>query len=131
MKRNRSIHSVITVVALVLGSAIAFAHNGVEHVLGTVKTVTGTAITVETVKHETSVIALDSTTTFTNKGVKALLKDLKVGDRVAIDTKDDASDKPHALTVKWGTSSATASSGTTKKGMPKATDHKMDPNMKM
>ena len=125
MKRNRRIHSFIAMAALTLGAAMAFAHDGVEHVMGTVKTLSATSITVETVKHKMAVIALDPATTFTNKGAKASMKDLKEGTRVAVDTKDDASDKPHALAVKWGaTSSPTAAA--TGKATPK-----MDPKMKM
>lgn len=120
MKHNRSIRSFIAMATLIAGSATAFAHDGVEHVMGTVKTVTETSITVETLKHEISAITLDPKTTYSNKGTKAALKDLKAGDRVAIDTKDDANDKPHAIVVKWGATSAANS-----------TDHKMDPNMKM
>ena len=49
------------------------------------------------------------------------MKDSVAGTRVVVDTKDDASDKPHALAVKWGATSAA-----------KADDQQeMDPNMKM
>jgi hypothetical protein len=120
MKHNRRIHSLIAMATLILGSSIALAHDGIEHVMGTVKTVSDTSITVETVKHAMATITLDSTTKFTNKDAKASMKDLKPGTRVVVDTKDDASDKPHALAVKWGATSAAS-----------ATDHKMDPNMKM
>jgi hypothetical protein len=122
MNQKRSIRSLIAMAALLLGSATAFAHNGIEHVMGTVKTLTDTSITVETVKHEMKTIALDPTTTFIYKGSKASPKDLKLADRVAIDTKDDAQDKPHAISVKWG-----ATTGVTSK----TSDHKMDPKMKM
>jgi len=40
------------------------------------------------------------------------MKDLKVGVRVAVDTKDDASDKPHAISVKWGATSAAGKAAT-------------------
>lgn len=122
MKRNRSIRTLIATVTLIAGSAMALAHNGVEHVLGTVKTMTETSITVETVKHEISVVALDAATTFSNKGAKASVKDLKVGDRVAINAKDDANEKLHAISVKWGATPAAAAKGQA---------HKMDPKMKM
>ena len=125
MKRNRRLHSFIAMAALTLGAPIAFAHDGVEHVMGTVKTLSATSITVETVKHEMAVIALDPATTFTNKGAKASMKDLKEGTRVAVDTKDDASDKPHAVSVKWGATSAAAKTKTGKAAP------KMDPKMKM
>ena len=125
MRFTKRFHTLAASVALIIGSTAAFAHNGIEHVLGTVKAVTDTSITVETVKHAVTTIALDPATTFTNKGVKASLKDLKVADRVAVDTKDDASDKPHAISVKWGATGAPAS----KSAAP--AEHKMDPKMKM
>ena len=117
---NRTLHSFIAMAVLTLGSAIAFAHDGVEHVMGTVKMLSDTSITVETAKHEMAAITLDPKTTFTNKGAKASIKDLKVGTRVVVNTKDDASDKPHAVSVKWGAATTA-----------KAGNHKMDPNMKM
>jgi hypothetical protein len=125
MKRKTISHTFIAMALMTFGSAIAFAHNGIEHVLGTVKALTATSITLETVKHEMIVIALDPTTAFTNKGEKASMKDLKEGVRVAVDTKDDASDKPHAISVKWGATSA-GGNAATGKAAPK-----MDPNMKM
>ena len=125
MRIPRRIHLLPATATLIFGSTAAFAHNGIEHVLGTVKTVTETSIKVETVKHAVTTIALDPATTFTNKGAKATLKDLKVADRVAIDTKDDASDKPHAISVKWGTTATPATKA------PAPAEHKMDPKMKM
>jgi hypothetical protein len=120
MKQNRKTHALIAMASLIMGSSIALAHDGIEHVMGTVKTVSDTSLTVETTKHEIATIALDPTTKFTNKDAKASVKDLKAGTRVVVDTRDDASDKPHALAVKWGATSAANSP-----------DHKMDPNMKM
>lgn len=125
MKHSRRTQVLIATVSLILGSSIALAHNGIEHVMGTVKTVSDTSITVETVKHEIATIALDPTTKFTNKDAKASLKDLKAGTRVVVDTKDDASDKPHALAVKWGGTSAAATAATGKAAPT------MDPKMKM
>ncbi len=117
MKQNRRTHALIAIASLILGSSIALAHDGIEHVMGTVKTVSDTSITVETAQHKIATIALDPTTKFANKDAKASLKDLKAGTRVVVDTKDDASDKPHAVAVKWGATSA---------GAPT-----MDPKMKM
>jgi hypothetical protein len=125
MKYSRIIRTFFATAILIAGSAAAFAHNGIEHVLGTVKQLTATSLTVETVKHETTTIILDPATTFSAKGAKASVKDLTVGERVAVDTKDDASDKPHAISVRWGATSP-AGKAATGKAAPK-----MDPNMKM
>ena len=115
------IQILIASASIILGPTAAFAHNGIEHVLGTVRTVSANSITVETVRHTVTMIALDPATTYTNKGVKSALKDLKVADRVAIDTRDDAADKPHAISVKWGTAKTPAPKA------PSRTERKINP----
>ena len=102
MNSKRNIHSVIAILALMLGSAIAFAHNGVEHVMGTVTAVTDTSITVDTVKHISVTVLLDPSTTFSNNDAQASLKDLKVGQRVVINAKENADKKLVGVSVKWG-----------------------------
>lgn len=124
--KSRGIRLFIAAATLVAGSSIASAHEGMEHLLGTVKAVTANSVTVESTKHQTSTVMLDVATTFTNKGAKASATDLKVGDRVAIEGKDGDDKKLHAVSVKWG--AVTAGSGKT---APKAAGHTMDPNMKM
>jgi hypothetical protein len=105
MNRRRSIHTFIAMAALMIGSAIAFAHNGIEHVMGTVTAVTDTSITVETVKHTVVTVMVDPSTTFTNKDAKASLKSLKVGERVVINAKAGTDKKLQAVSVKWGAAS--------------------------
>jgi GH25 family lysozyme M1 (1,4-beta-N-acetylmuramidase) len=104
MNRRRSIRILVAMGALMIGAAIAFAHNGIEHVMGTVKSVTNSSITVETVKHTAVTVMIDPSTTFTNKDAKASLKDLKVGERVVINAKEGADKKLQAVSVKWGAS---------------------------
>ena len=105
MNSKRSIHSVFAVFALMLGSAIAFAHNGVEHVMGTVTAVTDTSITVDTVKHTSVTVLIDPATTFSNNDAQASQKDLKVGDRVVINAKPNADKKLVGVSVRWGANS--------------------------
>src|SRR5260370_28400051 len=93
MNGKRSIHSIIAVLGLTLGSAIAFAHNGVEHVMGTVTAVTDTSITVDTVKHISVTVLIDPATTFSNSDAPASRKDLKIGQRVVINAKPNADKK--------------------------------------
>src|SRR6267154_6172983 len=93
MNGKRSIHSVFAVFALMLGSVIAFAHNGIEHVMGTVTAVTDTSTTVDTVKHTPVTVLIDASTTFSNNDALASLKDLKVGQRVVINAKENADKK--------------------------------------
>src|SRR5258708_23316415 len=102
MNSKRSIRAVIAVFALMLGSAIAFAHNGIEHVMGTVTAVTDTSVTVDTTKHTSVTVLLDASTTFSNNDAPASLKDLKVGQRVVINAKENTDKKLVGLTVKWG-----------------------------
>ena len=106
MNARRTLQSFIALAALVVGSAIAYAHNGIEHVLGTVTAVTDSAITVETVKHTSVTVMVDPTTNFRRRGEKALLKDLMKGERVAIDAKENKDENLIAVTVKWGGTSA-------------------------
>ena len=110
MNRKRSIRTLIAMAALIIGSAIAFAHNGIEHVMGTITAVTDNSITVDTVKHTSVTVMLDASTTFTNKDAKASLKDVKVGDRVVINAKEGADKKLQAVSVKWGASSSATTS---------------------
>src|SRR4051812_14973744 len=100
MRRKFTILAVLATV-LAFGS-IAAAHEGVEHIMGTVKAVDANSITVDTTKHATTTVLVNGSTKFTNKGAAASLKDLKVGERVAIDAKPDAAKKLVGSSVRWG-----------------------------
>ena len=69
--------------ALALAGAL-WAHEGAEHVIGTVKSMTTESVTVETAKHETLTIMLTPKTEVMKSKAKGEIKDLKVGDRVVI-----------------------------------------------
>jgi type 1 fimbria pilin len=99
---KKSVHTVLAMLALTLGPAIAFAHNGVEHVMGTVTAATDKSITVDTVKHTSVTVLIDPTTKFSKGTAQASRKDLKVGDRVAIDAKENSDKKLVGVTVKLG-----------------------------
>lgn len=101
MNTKRNIFTMIAVLAL-LGSAIAFAHNGVEHVMGTVTAVTETSVTVDTLKHESVTVLIDHSTTFSDNNTQASRSDLKVGQRVVINAKPNADKKLVGLSIKWG-----------------------------
>ena len=104
-KQKLSYTTVAVLFALLLGSVGTFAHPGMEHVMGTVSSVTDNSITVDTVKHTKVAVLIDSSTKFTNGAAQASLKDLKVGDRVVIHAKRNADQKLVGAEVKWGTSS--------------------------
>lgn len=95
---------------LAIATAMAFAHNGIEHVMGTVTAVTDNSITVDTVRHTSVTVVVDASTTFTHKDAKASIRDLKTGDRIVLNTKEGVGNKPHAVSVRWG---ATADRGMT------------------
>jgi hypothetical protein len=110
LNRKRYVRILIAAAALMAGSVAAFAHNGVEHVMGTVSTVTSNSIMVETVTHTTVTVMVDPSTTFSHQDMKASLKDLKVGERVVINAREGADKKLLGISVKWGaTPAATAS----------------------
>jgi len=101
MRRNR-LQVMIGAVALVLGSVIAYAHNGVEHVMGTVTAVTDASITVETLKHTFVTVLLDASTKFTKNDAQITRQEVKVGDRIVIDAKENKDEKLVGVAVKLG-----------------------------
>ena len=106
MHKRRNAQSIIAALAICLGSAIAFAHNGVEHVMGTITAMTANSITVDTPKHTSTTVLVDASTKYSHNGAEASMKHLKVGDRVVIDAKENAEKKLVGVTVKWGASAA-------------------------
>jgi hypothetical protein len=106
MIRRRSILTLSAIAAMMFWSAIAFAHNGIEHVMGTVTAKSDVSITVETLKHTTVTVMVDRSTTFTHTDAKASIEDLKIGERVAIDAKERADKKLQGVSVRWGARSS-------------------------
>lgn len=102
MKHELLFGAFMYLLALMLGASAALAHNGVEHLMGTVNAVTETSISVDTVKHTTVTVALNPSAQFSHNGAGASWKDLKVGERVAVDAKENAEKKLVAVSVKWG-----------------------------
>ena len=105
MHSRKPLRLLIALAALMVSSSAAFAHNGIEHVMGTIVEVSDSSITVETVKHAKVTVQVVSSTMFTNKDAAASIKDLKPGERVVINAKEAASHKLEAVSVKWGASS--------------------------
>jgi Domain of unknown function (DUF5666) len=83
---------------------LTFGHNGMEHVMGTVKAISANSVTVKTAAQEpkTITVALLPSTKFVKSGADASLKDLKVGDRVMVEAKENSSDKLEAVSVTFG-----------------------------
>ena len=92
VKHMNSIHSTKTAIrigllaGLCLGllPALGIAHNGEEHVTGTVAKISDTSVTVTTVAGKTVEVALDAKTTFTRSAQPIQKVDLKLGERVVI-----------------------------------------------
>src|SRR5262249_13824789 len=98
----RTLRVLTTAFVLGFGSTLVCAHNGGEHIMGAVTALNEGSVTVETVAHSSTTILLDATTKFTRNDVRISRRDLKVGDRVAIDAKQTSSKQLLGLTVRVG-----------------------------
>ena len=84
------------------------AHDGVEHVMGTVSKVSAQSVTVDTTDKKVVVVGLNSKTSYTRNDKKVDASDMKVGDRVMIDAKE-VNEKLVADSVKLGAAAGAAS----------------------
>lgn len=105
MQNRRFVSLSAAAVMLIAGAASAWAHNGIEHVMGTLSAKSEASVTVETPKHTKVTVLLDPGTTYNWNDKAASLNDLKVGERVVVNAKEDSSDKLHAVSVRWGANS--------------------------
>lgn len=102
MNITKSLGLITACFALLFGATAAQAHEGMEHVMGTVATVSDTSVVVETVKHTKVTVLIDPATKFIHGDAPDSVKDLKVGDRVVVHAKQDKNHKLVAAEVKWG-----------------------------
>src|SRR5258708_29022835 len=110
----------VAVFALALTlSAIAFAHGNEKHVMGTVTSISDNSITVETTSKKAVTVTVSAATKFQKSGSPAVLKDLKIGDKVVIHATGPE-EKLVAAEVRFGTMTKDTMSGM--KGM----DHPSD-----
>ena len=93
---------------VVLGFAtftgIAFAHNGMEHVMGTVTEVSPTALSVKAADGKIHTLTLNAKTKFSKGTTASTVKDVKVGQHVVINVPEEG-DQHVAAEVKLGTAS--------------------------
>jgi len=82
--------SALLVFAVLIWCSVAWSHGDEQHVLGTITKIEAGAITVSTTTGATTVVNIAATTKFVRGGAPATIKDLKVGDRVAIHAKPKA-----------------------------------------
>ncbi len=73
-----------TLFTLVLMVSSAYAHNGMEHVMGTVASITDNSITVATTDGKTQTVTTTADTKYSKMNAALALKDIKVGDHVVI-----------------------------------------------
>jgi len=93
--------TLITVVLSLLMTTAALAHEGMEHVIGTVSAVSSSSITVSTTAGASKEVGVDGTTKFMRGEAASALSDVQVGDRVVIHAqKHDG--KLHAAEVELG-----------------------------
>ncbi len=100
--------------ALVLAFGVfagaAYAHNGMQHVMGTVTAITSSNITVKATDGSTQTVLLSSDTKYL-KGTEVIAaKDIKVGDHVVIHATKKG-DQLTAAEVKIGTMKMNGMSG--------------------
>lgn len=104
--QSKKIFSVLTAAAaLTLGAVTTFAHNGIEHVMGTLSAKSDTSVTVDTVKHTKVTVLLDKATTYSFNDKAATFNDLKIGERVVVNAKEDSNEKLHGVSIRWGANS--------------------------
>jgi Cu/Ag efflux protein CusF len=72
------------VMTLGLALSFAYAHNGMEHVMGTIAGITGSSITVTTADGKSQTVLLNADTKYAKNDSAISLKDIKVGDHVVI-----------------------------------------------
>jgi len=90
----------LSVIALVLAmGAGALAHNGNDHVRGTVTAVSAQSVTVQLADKTTKTLSISAKTEFDNAGKPGHLADIKVGDRVVVDVPEHGTS---ALLIKVG-----------------------------
>jgi len=78
---------VIMFCAVLIFCSAVWAHGDEQHVLGTVTKIDPKAITVSTSPGVEKIVSIVPSTKFLKDGSPAILKDLKVGDRVAVHAK--------------------------------------------
>jgi hypothetical protein len=99
--RLNSRFAILAIMVVALVPAIASAHGGEEHVIGTVMKISDTAVSVKTTAGKTVNVGFDAKTICT-RGEQAIRKtDLKIGDRVVIHA-EEVNEKLVAHTIEAG-----------------------------
>ncbi|CAN5408250.1 hypothetical protein BH10ACI4_BH10ACI4_06140 [soil metagenome] len=73
-----------TLLAMLFMVSVAYAHNGMEHIMGTVVSMTDSSITVKTKDGKTQTVQVATETKYTQMNKPVSMHDLKAGDQVVI-----------------------------------------------
>jgi len=96
------IKRLLTIVLTIgLGTCISYAHNGMEHVMGTVAGITSTSITVTVTDGKSQLVFITADTKYAKNDKAISLSDIKVGDHVVIHATGK-NNQLTAVTVKVG-----------------------------
>jgi hypothetical protein len=82
--RRKLLIGKMLLIALAVAPTIALAHDGLEHVRGTVAKISDQSVIVTTAAGKTVEVLLDAQTTYARADKPIQKSDLKVGDRVMI-----------------------------------------------
>jgi hypothetical protein len=104
MKKHSLMLTTALICALITGT-LAFAHGGMEHVLGTVTALTDHSLSVKTRDGAIKTVEFDGETKFVKGDAAATIKDVQVGNRVVIHAHNH-DNALHAAEVKIGTDAA-------------------------
>lgn len=72
------------ILAVFLSASVAYAHNGMEHIMGTVVSMTDTSITVQTKDGKTQTVDVAAETKYTQMNKPVTMHDMKAGDHIVI-----------------------------------------------
>jgi Domain of unknown function (DUF5666) len=87
----------------------SLAHGGGLHLMGTVKSVEASSITIKTTQKKDVTVSVDEQTKFEKSGAPATIKDVTAGERVVVHTaKPDRPGALKAVMVKFGAPQAPA-----------------------
>ena len=75
---------IATFFTIVFMVSSAYAHNGMEHAMGSVASITDNSITVTTTDGKSQTVTTTADTKYTKMDAAIALKDIKVGDHVVI-----------------------------------------------
>lgn len=109
--------------------SLAYAHGGMEHVMGTIAQINATSITVTTTDGKSQTVLLNPETTYAKNNTAIAMKDIKVGDRVVIHATRKNNELT-AATVAVGSSHKQAAVGGTKADNSTASQRTVSPGSK-